>query len=145
MDDNQPVIHHRARSGGSWSKWSKLLDSSNYSSYAIPVSASCNKNWSYSGQSGQPSWLWGSNDGTNMYVWNPSNFRVAYAASAGNADTVDGYHVDDILPYGLENLCIGAVASGGQTILNSDGSITTSGNNSDTYFFVRSTENLIAG
>ena len=64
---------------------------------------------------------------------------------SGNADTVDGYHVDDILPYGLENLCIGAVASGGQTRLNSDGSITTSGNNSDTYFFVRSTENLIAG
>ena len=101
--------------------------------------------WYWVGQSGQPSWLWGSNDGTNMYVWNPSNFRVAYASSAGNADTVDGYHVDDILPYGLENLCIGAVASGGQTILNSDGSITTSGNNSDTYFFVRSTENLIAG
>jgi hypothetical protein len=27
-----------------------------------------------------------------MYVWNPSNFRVAYASSAGDADTVDGYH-----------------------------------------------------
>ena len=71
-----------------------------------------------------------------------SSLRVAYAS---NADTVDGHHVDDILPYGLENLCIGAVASGGQTILNSDGSITTSGNDSDTYFHVRSTENLIAG
>jgi len=35
-------------------------------------------NWS--GQSGQPSWLWGGNDGTNMYVYNPSNFTVAYAA-----------------------------------------------------------------
>ena len=92
MDDNQPVIHHRARSGDSWSKWSKLLDSSNYSSYAIPVSASCNKNWSYSGQSGQPTWLWGSNDGTNCYVWNPSNFSVNYAASAGSVawDNVTG-------------------------------------------------------
>lgn len=49
--------------------------------------------WYQAGQSGQPSWLWGSNDGANMYVWNPSNFRVAYAASAGNADTVDGYHI----------------------------------------------------
>lgn len=38
-------------------------------------------NWS--GQSGQPSWLWGSNDGTNIYVWNPSNFNVNYATSAG--------------------------------------------------------------
>ena len=34
-------------------------------------------NWS--GQSGQPTWLWGGNDGTNMYVYNPHNFVVAYA------------------------------------------------------------------
>lgn len=40
--------------------------------------------------------MWGSNDGTNMYVWNPSNFRVAYASSAGNADTVDGYHANGL-------------------------------------------------
>lgn len=38
-------------------------------------------NWS--GQSGQPTWLWGGNDGTNMYVYNPSNFNVNYAKSAG--------------------------------------------------------------
>ena len=50
-------------------------------------------NWS--GQGGQPSWLWGGNDGSNMYVYNPSNFRVSYAASAGNADTVDGKHASD--------------------------------------------------
>ena len=94
MDDNQPVIHHRSRNvdGSGWYAWSKLLDSSNYSSYAIPVSASCNKNWSWSGQSGQPTWLWGSNDGANCYVWNPSNFSVNYANSAGNADTLDGNH-----------------------------------------------------
>lgn len=35
-------------------------------------------NWS--GQGGQPSWLWGGNDGQNMYVYNPSNFSVAQAA-----------------------------------------------------------------
>lgn len=40
-------------------------------------------NWS--GQSGQPSWLWGSNDGSNVYVYNPSNFNVNYATSAGSA------------------------------------------------------------
>lgn len=44
-------------------------------------------NWS--GQSGQPSWLWGSNDGTNIYVWNPSNFSVAYATTAGSAPAAD--------------------------------------------------------
>lgn len=50
-------------------------------------------NWS--GQSGQPTWLWGGNSQHSYYVYNPSNFRVAYAASAGNADTVDGYHATD--------------------------------------------------
>lgn len=55
-------------------------------------------NWS--GQSGQPAWLFGGNDSANMYVYNPSNFSVNYANSAGsapanggNSDTVDGYHV----------------------------------------------------
>ena len=38
----------------------------------------------WSGQSGQPSWLWGGNDASNMYVYNPSNFSVNYADSAGN-------------------------------------------------------------
>lgn len=47
-------------------------------------------NWN--GQGGQPSWVWGGNDGTNHYVYNPSNFNVNYANSAGNADTLDGYH-----------------------------------------------------
>ena len=42
-------------------------------------------NWS--GQSGQPSWLWGGNNEHSYYVYNPSNFRVAYATSAGSADT----------------------------------------------------------
>ncbi len=51
----------------------------------------------WSGQSGQPSWLWGGNDGTNMFVYNPSNFSVNYAASAGNADTVDGLHAASFL------------------------------------------------
>jgi hypothetical protein len=37
----------------------------------------------WNGQAGQPSWLWGGNDGASMYVYNPSNFSVAYAANAG--------------------------------------------------------------
>jgi hypothetical protein len=50
-------------------------------------------NFIWSGQGGQPPWLWGGSDGTNMYVYNPSNFSVNYANSAGNADTTDGYHI----------------------------------------------------
>lgn len=42
----------------------------------------------WNGQAGQPSWLWGGNDGENMYVWNPSNFSVNYANSAGSANSV---------------------------------------------------------
>ena len=38
-------------------------------------------NWA--GQGGQPSWLWGGNDGANHYVYNPSNFNVNYATYAG--------------------------------------------------------------
>lgn len=37
----------------------------------------------WNGQSGQPTWLWGGNDASNMYVYNPSNFSVNYANSAG--------------------------------------------------------------
>lgn len=42
-------------------------------------------NFNWSGQGGQPSWLWGGEDGVNMYVYNPSNFSVNYANSAGSA------------------------------------------------------------
>lgn len=41
--------------------------------------------FTWSGQSNQPSWLWGSNDGVNMYVWNPANFSVNYANSTNYA------------------------------------------------------------
>lgn len=42
-------------------------------------------NWS--GQSGQPAWLWGGNDFNSYYVYNPSNFNVntaQYLRSLGN-------------------------------------------------------------
>ena len=50
----------------------------------------------WNGQNGQPTWLWGGNNSTNMYVYNPSNFKVSYANNAGDADTVDGYHASDL-------------------------------------------------
>lgn len=43
--------------------------------------------WNWLGQGGQPQWLWGSNDGESMYVYNPSNFSVNYANSANYATT----------------------------------------------------------
>lgn len=44
----------------------------------------------WEGQGGQPSWVWGGNDGVNMRVWNPSNFSVNYANSAGYANRAHG-------------------------------------------------------
>lgn len=43
-------------------------------------------NWR--GKDGQPTWLWGGDDESNMYVYNPSNFSVNYANSAGSANSV---------------------------------------------------------
>lgn len=50
----------------------------------------------WNGQSGQPTWLWGGNEVGNMYVYNPSNFKVSYANNAGNADKLDNYHASEV-------------------------------------------------
>lgn len=50
----------------------------------------------WNGQSGQPTWLWGGNEAGHMYVYNPSNFNVNYANSAGNADKLDNYHASEV-------------------------------------------------
>lgn len=42
-------------------------------------------NWS--GKDGQPTWLWGGENGSDMYVYNPSNFNVNNAKTAGSADS----------------------------------------------------------
>ena len=51
-------------------------------------------NWS--GQGGQPTWVWGGNDGASMFVYNPGNFNVNsaltanYATGAGTATNLYG-------------------------------------------------------
>lgn len=81
-------------------------------------------NWS--GQSGQPTWLWGGNSEHSYYVYNPSNFRVAYASSAGNADTLDGEHA-------INFVRAGAIEAG-------DGDL----NALDTYSFIKSVNSKVA-
>lgn len=49
--------------------------------------------FSWDGKEGQPYWLWGCDEREHSYVYNPSNFHVAYAASAGTAAGFSG------LPY----------------------------------------------
>ena len=45
------------------------------------------------GQGGQPTWVWGGSDGVNHYVYNPSNFNVNYANSAGSAEYANSARV----------------------------------------------------
>ena len=47
----------------------------------------------WNGQSGQPSWLWGGSDASNMYVYNPSNFSVNYANSGDYIGCTVHYHL----------------------------------------------------
>lgn len=82
-------------------------------------------NWS--GQSGQPTWLWGGNSQHSYYVYNPSNFRVAYASSAGNADTLDGKHASSFVRAGVIEV--------GSPDLNA----------LDTYSFIKSVNSQVAG
>lgn len=49
---------------------------------------SANMAFHWNGQSGQPTWLWGGNIPGEMYVYNPSNFSVNYATTAGNVSAV---------------------------------------------------------
>ena len=82
-------------------------------------------NWT--GQSGQPAWLWGGNSEHSYYVYNPSNFRVAYASSAGNADTLDGEHASSFVR-------AGAIEVGSPDL-----------NALDTYSFIKSVNSQVAG
>lgn len=77
--------------GGAVYGWYRICDSNNSTAFtsgsALGVRQAGNASstvmkFHWSGQGGQPTWLWGGIDGTNMYVWNPSNFHVA------NANTV---------------------------------------------------------
>lgn len=51
----------------------------NILNFKLSTSASCNKNWNWVGKGGQPTWLWGGELPNDVYVYNPSNFSVAYA------------------------------------------------------------------
>lgn len=74
------------------------LDSSNIANQLVIGGSATTFNWS--GQSGQPTWLWGGNSPGNMYVYNPSNFNVNYANTAGNANTVGGYTASQLISSG---------------------------------------------
>jgi len=52
-----------------------------------PNMSANNFQWTWAwGPVGNPTYLWGSNDGSNMNLYNPANFSVNHAATAGTAD-----------------------------------------------------------
>lgn len=50
---------------------------------SLRLKGGADTSWAYAGKGGQPNFVWGSNDGVNMDVWNPSNFDVASADISG--------------------------------------------------------------
>lgn len=59
--------------------------SATYATYVNTSGGAQYFNWS--GQGGQPTWLWGASAVGNAYLYNPSNFSVNYANSAGYASS----------------------------------------------------------
>lgn len=61
-----------------------------HSARCLLLSGSLDGYFYYDGQGGQPTWLWGTNDGSNTRVYNPANFSVNYANTAGSAPANGG-------------------------------------------------------
>ena len=119
------------------------------------------KPFNWSGQSGQPTWLWGSNDGVNYYVWNPSNFSVNYASSAYSSSYAtyaqNDYNGNDIR-YTYLPLAGGGMNSGARIHMNGGNLYIGNSNNAgwlmvqdicsqnsagDTYWSIRTSGNAI--
>lgn len=96
---NQSVDHATTSDSASNAK---IASEANIADLALKLGRSGNRNYpmtfNWAGKDGQPSWLWGGENGEDMYVYNPSNFNVNYAASAGNAAKVNGHTVNSDVP-----------------------------------------------
>lgn len=55
------------------------------------------------GHDGQPTWLWGGEDGTNMYVYDPKNFSVYHSTRTYNLQSTPD--VDNCTLYGVSYKC----------------------------------------
>ena len=82
--------------GTGWTPWRTVIHSGTIAAQSVNYAASAGlatprltngvgAQFNWSGLAGQPAWLIGGSDGTNFYVYNPSNFNVNYANSAGYA------------------------------------------------------------
>ena len=147
LDGYKSGMFYRVISNGNPLGWYKLCDSNNMTQFtsgsALGVRNAGNAGgtimkFHWSGQGGQPPWLWGGSDGTNMYVYNPSNFKVASAAACtGNAATATKLQtartINGVAFDGTKNITINAgglsptsnvtVTASTQSALNPSGNI----------------------
>lgn len=99
-DDGNEPIYVRQYSGvfSSVVRTLTLLDANGHTHFPSYINIGGNEN-----NNSSPDRVWGSN-GNDSYLrsYRTSALNVNYAASAGNADTVDGYHVNgsNVAPYG---------------------------------------------
>lgn len=117
-EDNANAMYQRNIVAGTWSGWTRVdVSGANITELANDAgfitssgrayprrSDGADLNFYWSGQGGQPTWLWGGNDGANMYVYNPSNFSVNYANSAGSVSA-------SAVASGTAGIAVGAVGS----------------------------------
>lgn len=86
---------------------------------AIPSSASCNKLWNWVLKTEQPSYVWGGNEKSTMYIYNPATFNVAYATSSDTANNSkllknrDLCAEVDVIKSDIDNLPTSLPANGG--------------------------------
>lgn len=91
--------HNYAGSSSAGGAATSALSSTIATTLARSGNTSYPMTFNWDGRSGQPTWLWGGNDGVNMYIYNPSNFNVNYAVMTDsvkmfNNDTNGGvYHL----------------------------------------------------
>jgi hypothetical protein len=77
----------RVNTGGGWSAWAQSWTSINFDPGSKATGPGYNMQWS--GQGGQPTWLIGGEAPGTIYVYNPSNFDVRSARSAGTSTNAE--------------------------------------------------------
>lgn len=101
----------RGRNNGTWMPWLNIIDSGNIGSQSVNYATSAGlatcanqlyavnagyTTWRWDSQiGGQPNYLWGSNDGTTMYVWSPATLNVNCASCAGETQRLKSFHLSD--------------------------------------------------
>ncbi|HWX02497.1 hypothetical protein [Collimonas sp.] len=117
--DNQ--IYTRVNTGGGvWTAWALCWSNNNFDPGSKATGNGYVMNWA--GQGGQPTWLLGGNYPNAINVYNPANFSVNYAnsagtaSSAGNADRVGGVPMRWAENNGVQPYYLYGVVAGNQEL-----------------------------